>query len=64
MRRKPKRCKSDLSRDPVTLAGQGPLPCEKQGEHQIHERWSPPIAARWEDKPAGGRHVFEMRSAE
>ena len=55
-------CTSDLSRNPSTFAGLGPLPCQVTGEHEqssdgfpIHERTTGAIPARWVDIPEGRR---------
>ncbi len=55
-------CGSDLSRTPSTVTGYGPLPCEVTGPHEVHERWSAPMSARWTDLPGGGRAIEFMRS--
>jgi len=48
--RNPRQCESDLS---GMFAGMGPLPCEAEGDHEVHERWSPPLRARWVDVEGG-----------
>lgn len=55
-----RRCGSDLSRDPATVSGAGPLPCEVEGEHEVHEHTSPPFQARWRDLGDGGRVIEFM----
>lgn len=48
------KCKSDLSKEPTTVAGAGPLPCELKGEHEWHQRMISPLGpVKWKDLPNG-----------
>ena len=55
-------CKSDLSRNPSTIVGYGPLPCEVKGDHITHQRWSAPVVARWTDISGGGRCLLFVKT--
>jgi hypothetical protein len=68
MRKKNCKCKSDLSKNPSTVAGMGDLPCEITGKHDrdsegldIHYRGSPPFQGYWVDLPDGGRKLSSIK---
>lgn len=58
-----KRCKVTLGTTYV-VDGKDNFPCEREPHgDEWHERWSPPVAARWRELEGGGRQV-EMGHSE
>lgn len=58
-------CTSDFSKDPTTVAGAGPLPCQLTGEHEWHQRLESPLGPiEWKDLPNGREfHTLKVEGA-